>query len=160
MKFTDNLGLEGFLKIWKMYPDGTREIHLSEADSKNLITDWAKEKMLGYILSVKTTDPISTFRIGTGGTIDPQGKYPKTVTGNLTSLFSEQVTYSVGTPFQPDSLSATYLVDIPNGTGNGLIINEAGLFTSSGIMFNIKTFPGIPKTSEFSIHFEWTIRYV
>ena len=54
--------------------------------------------------------------------------------------------------------SITLLANIDNGVGNGSFINEAGFFSASGRMFNIKVFPGILKDSSFSLNLEWVIK--
>lgn len=56
--------------------------------------------------------------------------------------------------------SVTYSFNISSSQLNGYNISEVGLFRESGNMFNIKTFPSIPKSSAFSIQFLWTIKYV
>lgn len=106
-----------------------------------------------------TSDPITTLKAGIGGSIDPQGEFPKTVSKNLTSLYSSLITAPTSYTVNNSLPSVTFIADISESQAVGQLINEAGLFTAGGTMFNIKTFPGIPKTSEFSIHIEWTIDF-
>lgn len=156
MKIKSNVGLRGDLLIKKVFPDGKETVVV---DKKNMIMLQSKIKLLSMTYATAGLwDPISSLRIGDGGSLDPLGLFPKAINQSLTSLFHE--TLSLPTSYQRnDSIpSVTFITDLDQGSGNGQKITEAGLFTSQGLMFNIKTFPGIDKTSEFSIHFEWTIK--
>ncbi len=148
--------LDGELLAKRVFSDGTVETIFHD---KNLIMLVSKQRLLSMTYaSSGVWDPITTLRVGTGGTIDPLGLFPKTVNPSLTGLYNELL--SAPTSYQVnDSIpSVTFITDLDQGTGNGQKITEAGLFTSLGSMFNIKCFPGIDKTSEFSLHFEWTIK--
>jgi hypothetical protein len=152
----NKIPLTGHLKVTLCYPDGREETHFEE---DNLIVYGGKSLMLQALYSSTfVVDPISTLHVGTGGTIDPQGTTPKVPTTDLTSLYtnlmSVATTYSVVSSSIP---SVTFLASISETQGNGSQITEAGLFTASGVMFNIKTFTGIPKSSSFAINFAWTI---
>jgi hypothetical protein len=156
MKIKSNVGLRGDLLVKKVFPDGTQSTVFHK---KNMIMLQSKIKLLSMTYNLTGVwDPISTLRIGDGGTLDPLGLFPKGINQSLTSLFHEVL--SLPTSYQRnDSIpSVTFITDLDQGTGNGKRITEAGLFTAQGSMFNIKTFPGIEKTSEFSLHFEWTIK--
>lgn len=156
MKIQETLPVSGTLKIDLVYPDRV----VNHIHDKNLIVLLSRQNILATLyLSGRVSDPIASLHAGTGGSIDPQAEFPKTVSKNLTSLYTEIL--SVPTSYSVDNTapSVTFIADIPEGTANGQLLNEAGLFTTSGNMFNIKTFPGIPKTSEFSIHLEWTIDF-
>jgi hypothetical protein len=155
MKTKNQMGLSGFLTIDLVYSDGRIVRHI---DKQNLITLAAKQVLLaGVYLPNQTSDPVTTLWVGTGGTIDPEGQFPKSVSQSATGLFNPLV--SVATSYTNDNTvpSVTFIADIDQGTANGALISEAGLFKASNLMFNIKTFPAIPKTSEFSIHFTWEI---
>jgi hypothetical protein len=147
----------GTLAAFAIYENGRVDKLFEE---KNLITTPAKQALLSVLyLSGVVSDPITQFRVGTGGAIDPQGLYPKqedpTQTGLITQVYSVATTYILGST----DVSVTYLADVDQSSANGSLITEAGLFKASGLIFNVKNFPAIPKTSEFSIHFEWTIKY-
>ena len=149
--------LDGFLSVKKIFSDGTEEKILDE--DPNLIMLQSKLNMLSTIYQGSfTPDPISTLQVGIGGTIDPAGLYPQTVTPNRTSLFNSSLSVSVSYTVNSSVPSVTFLANLDQSTGNGLLITEAGLFTVGNNMFNQKTFPGIPKTSEFSLQFSWTIK--
>ncbi|HET8685409.1 MAG TPA: hypothetical protein VFM18_01945 [Methanosarcina sp.] len=149
------LRAQGYLSISLVYPDKT--VPLFEG-KKNLVVHGGKLQMLRTLYQGGVGSPIATLRVGNGGTIDPNGRFPKTPTDALSALYSEvqtiPVTYTVDEAYP----SVTYIADVGPDLCNDLLISEAGLFFQDGSMFNIKTFPGIPKTLDFSIHFEWVIK--
>jgi hypothetical protein len=148
--------LEGTLLVQKIYKDGSIETVVNDP---NMIMLSSKQYILSTCYATSGTfDPINTLKVGVGGTVDPDGLYPKAVTQNLLTLFNTLLTVSTSYTVNNTVPSVTFISDLDQGTGNGSLITEAGLFRQSGVMFNIKTFPGIPKTSEFSLHFEWTIK--
>ncbi len=157
MKFNTDVPLLGQLSITKVYPNGYKKVVFE--DKPNLITLAAKRIILNTIYATSLTpDPINNLAVGISGTIDPEGLYPKTPLSSATGLYSSLL--SVATSYVEDLTvpSVTFIADLDQGQGNNQLITEAGLFKTSGAMFNIKTFPGIPKTSEFSLHFAWTIK--
>lgn len=154
MKLQDNFALNGILRIDLVYPDKVVN-HLTE---ENLIVLNARQMMISMLyLSGRVSDPITQLKVGIGGSIDPLAEFPRAVTKDLSSLFSPILTINTSYAVDNTVPQVTFIADIPESGAVGQLISEAGLFTSSGSMFNIKTFPGIPKTSEFSIHLEWTI---
>lgn len=157
----DSVSFMGSLSVYRKYTDGTLDLAFTE---DNLIVLNGRLHLLGglcsggSVSSIGSTSFISTLRAGTGGTIDPEGKFPKPVTKTLTALFNEVSSSSVSYTADLSYPSITFVSEIPNESNNGVLISEAGLFFEDGSMFNIKTFPGIPKTLDFSIVFQWTIR--
>jgi hypothetical protein len=148
--------IRGDLLAQKIFANGSKETVFHE---KNMIMLVSKQRLLSMLYaSSGSWDPITSFRVGTGGTVDPKGLFPKVVNQNLTGLYNELMT--VPTYYQVNNSipSVVFITDLDQGMGNGQKITEAGLFTTAGSMFNIKCFPGIDKTSEFSLHFEWTIK--
>jgi len=157
MEITSKLPLKGHLSIYKKYKNGTEETVFTE--EPNLITLAAKNVVLQSVYSnTLTADPVNTLQVGTGGTIDPAGLYPKSPTNLASALYAYLLSVPTSYTTNTSVPSVTFLATLDEGTGNGSLINEAGLFKTSGLMFNIKTFPGIPKTSEFSLYFNWTIQ--
>lgn len=154
----NDIGLRGDLAISLSYkqPDGsvTYEPYFEE---KNVITLTAKQKVLSGIYLLATSDPVTTLAIGTGGTLDSGGLYPRAVNQSLTSLYAYLMSLPVTYSIAPTVPSVTFIADVDESTANGSSINEAALYTQSNIMFNIKTFPSITKSSSFGVHFEWTI---
>lgn len=158
MKLISKTPLIGHLRVFKTYQDGSKVLHFED---DNVITLPSKQVILSSVYaSSLTPDPVSTLKVGIGGTIDPEGLYPRPVTQNLTGLYNVLTTLTTTHTIDSTVPSVTYLADLDNSTGAGQKISEAGLFKSSGLMFNIKTFPAIPKTSEFGVHFEWVIKIV
>lgn len=148
--------LEGVLLIQKVYADGSKSTVMEE---ENLITLIAKQQLLNSLyMAAFTSDPITRLRVGTGGSVDPEGLYPKAVSSSVTALYNQLTSVTCSYTVNNSVPSVTFIADLSQGEGNGSLITEAGLFKQSGAIFNIKTFPGIPKTSEFSLHFEWTIK--
>ena len=147
---------EGILECWKQFPNGVREHVFRE---ENLIVKEAKLYLLsGLWDEALAADTISSFRVGTGGSIDPEGLFPSPESPTQTGLVTPLLTVSTSYVVYEDEIKVTYLADIDQNEGNGYKITEAGLFKTSGKIFNIKNFPAVPKTSEFSLHFEWSIK--
>lgn len=88
-----------------------------------------------------------------------QGLYPRqedpTQTDLLSPLTSLPVTYTVNVT----APSVTFIADADQSTANGMLLTEAGLFKVDDTIFNVKNHPGIPKTSDFGVHYVWTIKY-
>jgi hypothetical protein len=148
--------LDGTLTVTKVYPDGSKEKVFKKT---NLITTASKVYIINSIYkSTFTLNIINRLQVGIGGTVDPAGLYPKTVNGSLTTLFSPLL--AVNTYYTEDNTIplVTFIADVDQTMANGSLVTEAGLLFTNGNLFNIKTFPGIPKTADFSIHFEWTIK--
>jgi len=161
MKLTEELSTRGDVSISLKYEDGR---HIPFFEKKNLIVNGAKLILRNSIYISSSTNYIATLKVGKGGTIDPQGLVPKiedaTQTGLITPLtvpVSVPVT-SIPGAGAPSDFSVTFLADVDNSQGNGELITEVGLFTTSGSLFSIKNHPAITKTSAFSIHYEWKIR--
>lgn len=166
MKIKDTLEIKGLLTIDKVYgwdpdPDFRKDMRVERVleQEENVITNGGRT----FLLSVLFTDSISNnainqLRVGTGGTSDPQGLFPKLENPAWTNLSAYLLSTSTSYTNDPTVPSVTFLADVDQASGNGYLITEAGLFCGSGLMFNIKTFPGVPKTSEFSLHFSWTIQ--
>lgn len=157
MNFTDDMKLEGILQVFRYFPDGTKDVAFN---GYNILTLASKQaQLLGIYTAAVVSDPVNRLHVGTGGCIDPQGIFPKQENPAWTNLNIPLL--DVPTTYTTDLTipQVTFLADLDQGTGNGSLITEAGLWKTSGLIFNVKTFPGIPKTSEFSLHFSWTIKF-
>lgn len=155
MKILDRSPLRGSLDITLL--DANSGVIVPFFHENNLIVDASKMWMIGLLYSTTPMiDPINTLWVGTGGTSDPQGLYPLVEnplqTGLMAPLLSVPTSYT--TPTTP---SVTFLADVLVSQGNGSLISEAGLFRTSGAIFNVKNHPAISKTAAFSIHYAWTI---
>ena len=157
MQIKSSLKLEGHLKLSKVFPDGRIEVVY---DEDNIITLFGKSQVLSYLYTNPgiTTDPIVSFRVGTGGTVDPSGLFPKLEDPTQTNLNTPLLSVTVAYTVKASVPSVTFLADLDLATGNGSLITEAGLVTNAGFLWNVKNFPGIPKTSEFNLHCEWTVK--
>lgn len=150
--------MEGILQIELVYPNMAPILHFRE---KNLITTAAKLFLLsGIYLPNIVSDPIVALEVGTGGTVDPAGLYPLAESPTQTALH----TYLLSTPttyVPPVGVTAvTFLADLDQNTGNGSMLTECAMVKASGLLFNVKNYPGINKTSSFSVHYSWTIQFL
>lgn len=157
MNTNDGIIAEGWLTISKVYSDH-EEVVFSK---KNLITKAAKQFLLTalYLANIQS-DPITTLHAGIGGAIDPNGLYPKNEDPLATGLVNEIISVPVSYTTDANEISITFLADLDQTQANGQLVTEAGLFKASGDIFNVKNHPGILKTSEFSIHYEWRVKYL
>lgn len=170
MKIEQEIELQGELEITAKYLDGSEEVKFKK--KKNLIVDSAKLAILRSLVGISSSAKgIDTLRVGTGGTVDPDGLYVKPVTGGQSSLFS-QVEVSPGVPFElaltaaldATQFTVTFLGDLGFGDLNGTLLTEAALYQGNiagatpPSMFSIKVHPGIRKNPNFSLHYEWVIR--
>lgn len=150
--------LEGTLSIWKAYPGRPRNKIYSE---DNLIIRESKLYLLSSLWDANVlADPIINFKVGTGGAFDPEGLFSRPEDEEQEDLISPLVQVSTSFVVSESEVKVTYLADLDQSEGNGFKITEAGLFKQSGKIFNVKNFPAIPKTSEFGLHFEWSIKAV
>lgn len=155
----ESLNLEGFLTINKIFKDGTRECVFK--DKQNLIVNGAKQILLSqiYYSSISHGSPLSYAKVGIGGATDVAGLFPKVPVSGMTDLYTPSLVVPISkTGENLTTPSITLMVNVDNSIGNGLKINEAGFFSSSNIMFNIKTFPFVLKDPSFSLNLEWVIR--
>lgn len=154
-KISSGLNTEGFLRISLVRADGSTEVFSEE----NLIVALGRRRVLSSLYANPySTGPIASLRVGVGGCIDPEGKFPKVPTLAQTALYSQVLSLPVSYTVSDAGDSVTFVADVDQSQCNSLRVSEAGLFYADNGMFNIKTFPGIPKSEEFGIHFEWTIR--
>lgn len=155
MRILDRSQPVGEFSVYKVYGD-SKELFYKE---KNLIVKAAKQFILSGIYDTGiVSDPITSLHAGTGGCIDPQGLYPKPEDPLQTDLITSLITIPTIYVLDNTNIQVTFLADIDQTQANGSLITEAGLFKASGNMFNIKNHPGITKTSDFSIHYEWVIK--
>ena len=167
-ELSDTLALSGHLTITSKDVMGKETVLLNK---HNLIVNLARIFILSSLYtSGNVTRAISTLRVGTGGTIDPDGKFVKPADINQTALNNEVdvsgVPYEVVLTAVPDLTNSkvTFLADIGYGDLSGIQLTEAGLYCGSysdsipPILFSVKNHPGINKSSAFSLHYEWVIR--
>ena len=163
MKIKEAFSLTGRVYVRLDYKDKQEDHYKAD----NLIVLLPRQRLLSTIYSTSSivADPITTLKVGNGGSIDAQGLYPRPVSKAMTALFAHPSSvYSFPLTTPEDGLiesapSILFVADIAEEDMNGVLINEIGLFTQGGTMFSIKTLPAIPKTSTFSVHVEWTIDF-
>ena len=159
VKASDATAATGILSIALDFHKGKGKETIFE--QKNLIVKAAKQLLLsGIYLEGVESDPIINLKAGTGGNIDPAGLYPKPEDPDQTDLIIPAITVPVLYTLDPDNVSCTFLADVDQSQANGSQLTEAGLFKASGNIFNVKNHPGINKTSEFSVHYSWTIKFL
>ena len=151
----------GYLTVDAIYNDG-RKVNIF-TDDPNLIMRKSKRKLLSFLYNeTAVPDILTRFKIGIGGTMDSEGKRPLRPDGEMTDLYSPiAVNHSTITIIPSTNKDATdhvlVVFSLNQDEGNDLRINEVGLFTASGDMFNIKTFRSITKNESFSLQFSWRI---
>lgn len=154
---TISFNLQAVLSISKVFPDGKQELLFKD---KNLIVTSGKAILLDQLhYETGTGDPLSFAKVGTGGSFDSEGVFLKVPSEEMTDLYNPVATAAIvrtGSDLAVPSITLTASLD--SSVGNNNVINEAGFFSRSGRMFNIKVFPGILKTSSFSLNFEWVIK--
>lgn len=156
MNYIEPIGLVGHLKIFKGLADGSRKLAFEQ---DNLIVKAAKQVILTTLFQTGiTSDPINKLKVGTGGAVDLAGLYPKVESPTQTNLITPLLTLNTVVTADLTNLKVTFLADVDQTQGNGQMLSEAGLFKTSGLIFNVKNHPGITKTSEFSVHYEWSIK--
>lgn len=166
MKLESMEKAEGFLTIKKRYSDGSEELVLD--NDPNVITIPSRRHHLSFLYDENTPrDLLNSFKVGKGGTIDPEGKRPIVPDPNKTGLYTDlsgTVNDTIDIiPSDPADNSQVYIkvvFSVNQDEANGEDISECALFKKSGAMFNLKTFKAIEKTESFALIFEWKIRYV
>lgn len=88
-----------------------------------------------------------------------QGLFPSQEDPLQTSLNASVASLATTYIVNNTTPSVTFIADADQSTANGFLLTEAGLVRLSGALFNIKNYPGIPKTSDFGVHYVWTIKY-
>lgn len=150
--------MEGIFHVEKRFP-ATGEVEVVRHE-ENLITKASKAYLLlGVYQTGIVSDPVQTLKIGTGGCIDPDGKFPKKEDPLQTDLSNPILTLPAIPVPSTTEVAVTFLADVDQTQANGQRINEAGLFKSLGGIFNVKNHPAVTKAPEFSLHYSWTIRF-
>jgi hypothetical protein len=155
MKLKSKAPVKGTLRIFKIYTDGTKE---KVFDKRNILTLARRQFILsGIYQAAVVSDPVNRLRVGTGGTVDPEGLFARPEDPSLADLSVPVLTVTTTHTEDLTVPQTTFIADIDESQCNGSLISEAGLITVAGLLFNIKNFPAIPKTADFSLHFSWVI---
>lgn len=154
-KLDESTGLWGRVKVIKRYP--TWDEIAFEDD--NLIVINGRRLFINQLYyTVGNGNPITFAKFGTGGALDSEGVFLKTPTPDMTDLYTpafDAPVVKVSENLAIPSITLTGSLD--NSTANGTYFNEAGFFAANGTMFNIKTFPRVLKTVNFSLNVTWEI---
>lgn len=102
---------------------------------------------------------ISRMLFGDGGT---SGGVPRRVDETRTGLFgSAQVSKPVISNVDPNnSTQVIFTSVVAFAEGNGTILNEMALQMNSGDFYSLATFPGISKTSQMQITWNWRLSFI
>lgn len=170
LKLSDSVA-KGYLTIYKRYNDGVVEKVLD--NDPNIITYKSRRIHLESLYKTDAAiDILSSFKVGFGGAVgsDTSGNTNiKIISPNPSRNDLYKPINLVNKDIQvipsdetllPNEVYLQILFTLSQDEGNGLFINECGLFKASGDMFNHKTFNSIPKNESFSLIFDWKIRYI
>lgn len=146
----------GYVTISKDYSDGSKEIVF---EGENLIVNSGKRIFVNQLFyTLGNGNPVNKAKLGVGGALDSEGIFLKIPTADMTNLYSPAFTVPVVKVSENTAIpSITLTAALDNSVGNGSYFNEAGFFTEDDQMFNIKTFPRVLKTVQFSLNVTWEI---
>ena len=163
MDLVENAVAFGYLTIDKVFADGTVENVFTE--EKNVITRKSKRHHLSFLYDeMARPDILTSFKVGTGGTMDPEGKRPINPDPTRNNLYAPLniINNKITITASKDTDAQDYILVVfalTQDEGNDQNISEVGLFKKAGDMFNIKTFRAVPKNESFSLQFSWRIVY-
>jgi len=102
---------------------------------------------------------ITRMLFGDGGT---SGGVPRRVDETRTGLFgSAQVSKPVISNVDPNnSTQVVFTSVVAFSEGNGVTLNEMSLQMNSGDFYSMATFPGISKTSQMQITWNWRLSFI
>lgn len=157
-------GLRGHTTIWKVYPDGSREI---VADKKNQIVTVALEVLQELLAQIvpgtptPTDNQIATVKFEASATPFANPALPSDTgpTGSVALAYAfttSDVNTSVGG--SPGLMEFRGLMD--RTQGNGQTIRAAGLYTTSDRLFARQLFGAIEKTNQFALEIRWRIQFL
>lgn len=158
---SEKFGIWGRLAVDLVFDKGNRIVRHYE-ETENLIVSGGKQIAILCLFTKSLNDSLNYAKVGTGGSTNPppggDGSLLKTPIVSLIDLYSPIARVGIAKISQDLSVpSITLVANLDNSQANGSFINEAGFFSGNDQMFNIKVFPGIQKTWEFSVNFQWTI---
>lgn len=102
---------------------------------------------------------ISRMLFGDGGVV---GSSPKTVQTDRNGLFgTTRVSKPVVSNIDPNNSSQVVLTSVVSfDEGNGFNLNEMALQMNSGDLYSMATFPGITKTQQMQITWNWRLSFI
>jgi len=135
----------------------------------NLVVNGGRQ-ILSQLLGGVNTAAITTIQVGQQGFTGGNILTPATPVVTQTALNDNSPvvkTQQGGSPVMTYSLpqvTAQFIFTMETTEGNSssgppYVYTEAGLFTSSGVMYAVENFPGLVKTSARRFIFEWLIMF-
>lgn len=103
---------------------------------------------------------ISRMLFGDGGVV---GEAPKSVATDRNGLFCEtpKVSKPVVANIDPNNASQLILTSVVSfDEGNGFSLNEMALQMNNGDLYSMATFPGITKTQQMQITWNWRLSFI
>lgn len=102
---------------------------------------------------------ISRMLFGDGGVV---GSSPKSVSTDRNGLFgSTRVCKPVIANIDPNNASQLILTSVVSfDEGNGFSLNEMALQMNTGDLYSMATFPGVTKTQQMQITWNWRLSFI
>lgn len=157
-------GLQGHTTVWKVYPDGRREIVF---DKKNQIVNVALEVLEDLLAQIVPGTPspadnqLAEMKFEASATpfanpALPTDTGPVGTVSHTYSFTSSDVDQSVGGI--AGLMEFRGLMD--RTQGNGDTVRAAGLYTQGGRLFARQIFGAIEKTNQFALEIRWRIQFL
>lgn len=158
MKNKDFLTCKGDVEVNIQYKNGKKE----KIEFKNTILKTGRSALANSLANRIGDDFdffISRMIFGDGGTT---GGVPKTVNADRNGLFgSKIVDKPVVSNIEVSNESQVIFTSVVSfNEGNGFNLNEMALVMQSGDLYSMATFPGISKTPQMQITFNWKCSFI
>lgn len=161
---TEKIKMKGVFQC-NTYDDNDNII--DEILDDNIIVSTSFNIITNLFVNGNTSSKINTLKLGNGGIYNSNVKIALDTETDLYSVLETKVTPEVYTSEEVliDSVNKTitwtWVFEKEEGNGPGVrIYNEAGLFSSDGIMFSKKNFTEVVKTVDKKMIVKWTIKMV
>jgi hypothetical protein len=121
----------------------------------------ALAKSLGNMLDSDYDFFISKMVFGNGGTAAGTN-VPKTVLADRTSLFGTQVVVKpvIANLDVNNNSQIIFTSVISYDEGNDFVLNEMALRMNNGELYSMATFPGVTKTSQMQLTWNWRLSFI
>lgn len=154
----ESLGCKGDVEAFVKFKNGL----IQTIDFKNTVLRTGREALV-LSLANRIGDDfdffISRMLFGDGGVV---GTSPKTVPTDRNGLFgTTRVSKPVVANIDPNNSSQLILTSVVSfDEGNGFSLNEMALQMNDGNLYSMATFPGITKTQEMQITWNWRLSFI
>lgn len=154
----DLLGCQGDVQAVVQFSDGTTEV----LEFKNAILQTGREALAKSLANMIESDYdffISRMVFGDGGTV---GGAPRAVATDRTALYGTQrVSKPVIANIDVNNNSQVIFTSVvAYDEGNDFTLNEMALRMNNGQLYSMATFPGITKTSQMQITWNWRLSFI